>query len=145
MNRLIYKSRSAKEIDWDFVKEISDKSYENNSLVDVSGVLLASRSHFLQVLEGRFEDVNTVFRRIVRDDRHAEMTLIAFTTIDARLFSEWGMRGIGTFNLNVKIEKELMNIYGEEEGGVRFPLEEWKALSLFQDIKMIGQLPDWKT
>jgi hypothetical protein len=145
MNRLIYKSRCTKDIDWDFVKEISDKSYENNSLIDVSGVLLASRSHFLQVLEGRFEDVNTVFRRIVRDDRHAEMTLIAFTTIDARLFSEWGMRGIGTFNLNVKIEKELMNIYGEEEGGVRFPLEEWKALSLFQDIKMIGQLPDWKT
>lgn len=145
MNRLIYKCRSAKEINWDFVKEISDKSYENNSLVDVSGVLLASRSHFLQVLEGRFEDVNTVFRRIVRDDRHSGMTLIAFSTIDARLFADWGMRGIGTFNLNVKIEKELMKIYGEEEGGVRFPLEEWKALSLFQDIKMIGQLPDWKT
>ena len=27
--------------------------------------------------------------------------------------------------------------YGEEEGGVRFPTEEWSALSLMHDIKLM--------
>ena len=55
------------------------------------------------------------------------------------------MRGIGTFNLNKEIESKLVEKYGMEEGGIRFPLEEWKALSLINDIKLTGDLPVWKT
>ena len=144
MYRLIYKSRSKKSLDWDIVKSITAEREEYNSAKGITGVLLASRTHFLQVIEGNFEDVNAVFRRIVRDERHTDMSIISFSVMDARLFSAWGMRGIGTFDFNRKLESELMHKYGEEEGGVHFPLEEWQALALINDIKMTNELPQWK-
>ncbi|MEP0203114.1 MAG: BLUF domain-containing protein [Halioglobus sp.] len=144
MYRIIYKSRSIEPINWDVVRGITSVSEESNEACGVTGLLLASRTHFLQALEGRFEDVNAVFRRIARDERHGELSIIAFSLIDARLFGSWGMRGIGAFDFNLKIEAELKQKYGEEEGGIHFPLEEWQALAMINDIKMIRELPDWK-
>jgi hypothetical protein len=78
MYRLIYKSRSVQPLDWKIVKDITSVSEVNNEGCGVTGVLLASRTHFLQALEGNFEDVNAVFRRIVRDQRHENLSLIGF-------------------------------------------------------------------
>ena len=144
MYRIIYKSRSIAPLDWNAVKSITTASEKNNQDCGVTGVLLASRTHFMQVLEGNFEDVNSVFRRIARDPRHGHLSIIAFTIIDARLFGAWGMRGIGTFDFNREIEAELKRKYGEEESGVRFPLEQWQALAMINDIKMTSDLPAWK-
>jgi hypothetical protein len=144
MNRIIYKSRSAAPLDWDLVRSITGASEDSNSRCGVTGVLLASRTHFLQVLEGNFEDVNAVFRRIARDDRHTELSIVSFSVVDARLFAGWGMRGIGAFDFNKAIEAELMEKYGQQEGGVHLPLEEWQALAMLNDIKMMQKLPDWK-
>ena len=144
MYRLIYKSRSVQPLDWDIVHDITDKSEANNESCGVTGVLLASRNHYLQVLEGNFESINQIFRRIVKDDRHCDLSLISFSVVDARLFAGWGMRGIGAFDFNKEIEEELVRKYGEEDGGIHFPLEEWQALAMINDIKMIGDLPSWK-
>jgi len=40
---------------------------------------------------------------------------------------------------------KLKKKYGEEDGGVKFPLEEWMALAMIHDINMIHGLPSWKT
>ena len=144
MYRLIYKSRSVADLDWSIVRGITDISEVNNQERGVTGVLIASRTHFLQVLEGKFEEVNATFRRISRDPRHTEMSIIAFSVIDYRLFGGWGMRGIGAFDFNKNLESALQKKYGEEEGGIRFPLEEWQALAMINDIRMIGDLPEWK-
>lgn len=144
MHRLIYKSRSLVPLDWDIVREISSVSEKNNPRDGVTGLLLATETHFLQVLEGTFEGVNTVFRRIARDERHAELSLVDFSVVDVRLFDGWGMRGIGVFQLNEDLERDLKAKYGEEEGGLHFPLQDWQALALMQDIRMIRDLPDWK-
>ena len=69
-----------------------------------TGVLIASRTHFLQVLEGKFEEVNAIFRRICRDPRHTEMSIISFSVIDYQLFDGWGMRGIGAFDFNKALD-----------------------------------------
>ena len=88
--------------------------------------------------------MNSVFRRIARDQRHKELSIIGFGVIDARIFGGWGMRGVGAFDFNLQIETELKHKYGEEDGGIRFPFEEWQALAMINDIKMTGDLPDWK-
>jgi hypothetical protein len=144
MYRIIYKSRSVQPLNWDIVRSITSVSEKSNEACGVTGVLLASRTHFLQALEGKFEDVNSVFRRIARDECHEELSIIGFSLIDARLFGSWGMRGIGAFDFNLKIEAELMHKYGEEDAGVHFPLEEWQALAMINDIKMMHELPSWK-
>ena len=145
MYRLIYKSRSKQKIDWDMVTNIMNQSSVNNEKRNLTGLLLATNTHFFQILEGRFEDINSVFMRIARDDRHDNISLISFQVIDTRLFSGWGMRGIGIFDFNKDIERELMDKYGEEEGSVRFPLEEWMGLALANDIRMIRNLPARKS
>jgi hypothetical protein len=144
MHRIIYKSRSVEPLNWDIVRSITSVSEKNNEAAGVTGVLLASRTHFMQALEGNFEAVNAVFRRICRDARHTELSIVGFSVIDARLFGGWGMRGIGAFDFNLRIEKQLMEKYGEEDGGIHFPLEEWQALAMINDIKMMRDLPDWK-
>jgi hypothetical protein len=144
MYRIIYKSRSVQPLNWDIVRDITSKSESNNESCGVTGVLLASSSHFLQALEGNFESINSIFRRIAKDERHCDLSIISFSVVDARLFGSWGMRGIGAFDFNRKIEGELKNKYGEEEGGIHFPLEEWQVLAMINDIKMMGDLPSWK-
>jgi hypothetical protein len=99
----------------------------------------------LQVLEGQFDDVNSVFRRVVHDYRHDEISLVSFSVVEARLFAGWGMRGIGAFELNREIEGQLKTKYGEENDGIRFPVGEWQALAMINDIKMITTTTaDWK-
>ena len=138
---MIYKSRYVAELDWDIVRSICESSEKSNALYGVTGVLLASRTHFLQVLEGNFNELNMVFRRIARDQRHTDLTIIGFCAVESRLFGGWGMRGIGAFDFNKTIETELQEKYGEEEGGIRFPVEEWRVLAMLNDIKMIGANP----
>jgi len=54
MYRIIYKSRSVEALNWDIVRSITNASEINNEACGLTGVLLASRSHFLQTIEGRF-------------------------------------------------------------------------------------------
>ena len=78
MYRLIYKSRAKQRIDWEIVAELIEKSGEKNLDAGITGVLLATETHFLQVLEGGFDEVNELFMHIVRDPRHDRIQLIAF-------------------------------------------------------------------
>jgi hypothetical protein len=144
MYRLIYKSRVTRELDWPVIEDILHHSAANNSLAEVTGFLLATRNHFLQVLEGRFEDVNETFFRIARDPRHARIQLLSFEVVDARLFESWAMKGIGILDANTDLARQLIAKYGEQDGDVRFPLESWLALSLIYDIRAIQELPEWK-
>jgi hypothetical protein len=144
MYRLIYKSRAVQDLNWEIVERILNQSKANNALAGITGFLLASRTHFLQVIEGTFEDINDTYLRIARDTRHDQIQLLSYDVIDARLFEEWAMKGVGVFGSNSDIARQLINKYGEQDDGVRFPLEAWLALSMIYDIRAIHELPEWK-
>jgi hypothetical protein len=135
MYRLIYKSRANQRIDWEFVNGIVATSEDSNKDTGITGVLLATDTHFLQVLEGGFDEVNDLFMSIVRDPRHDTIHLIAFSCVDSRLFGGWAMHGIGIFNFNQSLIADLIEHYGEEEGNVKFPVEDWKTLALISDLR----------
>lgn len=144
MYRLIYRSRSKEKITWELVREIMHTSNDHNSETGISGVLLATNSHYLQVLEGPYEEVNETFMRIACDSRHTEIKLVSFNVIDARIFESWGMLGIGVFNLNKDLEEALKDKYGAEEDELMLPLDEWKVLAMVQDINLMSEQPEWK-
>jgi len=135
MYRLIYKSRAARTIDWDLVNELIDVSASSNRDAGITGVLLASDTHFLQVLEGDFDAINRLFLRIARDTRHEDVQLVSFGCVESRLFGGWTMHAIGIFDFNRPLIGDLIDQYGEEEGSVRFPVEEWKVLALIADLR----------
>ena len=137
MYRLIYKSRCAESINWDSVRNILNISEVNNKENEITGALLASSTHFLQILEGSFVAINKTFFEIAKDKRHLEVQLISFGPIEERLFAHWGMKGIGAFDFNTDLAETLKHKYGEEDGNVLFPTSEWKALALINDIDLM--------
>jgi hypothetical protein len=137
MYRLIYKSRSNRPIDWQLVNKIIQSSEAHNAELGITGVLLATSSHFLQVLEGGFKEINQVFLRVARDPRHEDVQLIGFDCVESRLFGGWAMHGIGIFDYNQDLVSDLIEQYGEEEGSVRFPVEDWKVLALISDLRVV--------
>ncbi len=87
LNLLIYKSRCKGFANWDLVESILASSSHNNLANGITGILVVTETHFLQVLEGQFEPLNATFDRIARDTRHDTTQLISFTEIKERKFS----------------------------------------------------------
>jgi hypothetical protein len=121
LHSLIYKSHCKDMANWDLVNSILVSSTQNNPANGVTGVLVSTETHFLQVLEGEFESLNATLERISRDTRHDTVQLIRFTEVKEREFGDWAMHGIGLFDLNLELKAELCRKFGEENENVRLP------------------------
>jgi len=96
--------------------------------------LVATETHFLQVLEGEFEALNATLEQIFRDTRHEKVQLIEFAEIEERKFGEWAMHGVGLFDLNHELTVMLCKKFGEENGNVRFPTKANEAMELLKIV-----------
>mgnify|MGYP003605950383 FL=1 len=94
--RLIYASRLKKKLDHAAVEKIADVSRRNNRKLGVTGALCSSPRGFLQILEGPPEAVNELYNRIVRDPRHADVTLLEYVKVPFREFENWSMAYVRT-------------------------------------------------
>jgi hypothetical protein len=121
LRSLVYKSRSTGPVTRDLVDSILDSSIRNNPEEGITGVLIATEKHFLQVLEGGYEELNATYERIARDTRHDTLQLISFSEIEERQFGDWAMHGIGLFDLNRDVLAKLYDKFGEDNGSLRFP------------------------
>jgi hypothetical protein len=130
----IYKSRCKGLANWDLVESILEASTKNNPANAITGVLVATETHFLQVLEGEFVALNATLERISRDTRHHEVQLISFGEIEERRFGDWGMHGIGLFDLNQELAARLCSKFGEDNGNVRFPSTEHEVIDLLNMV-----------
>ncbi|RYF02883.1 MAG: BLUF domain-containing protein [Oxalobacteraceae bacterium] len=77
------------------ITTILNTSQANNGKVGVTGALMFNSGYFGQVLEGPQVAVESVFERIQQDDRHGEVSLLAFETAPARSFEDWSMGFVG--------------------------------------------------
>ena len=136
---LIYKSRCKGLANWDLVNSILVSSTRNNPANGITGVLVASETHFLQVLEGEFEALNETFERISRDARHDKVQLISFTEAEERIFADWAMHGIGLFDLNQELAIRLRKQFGDDNGNVRFPSTATEVLDLLNILLLEDQ------
>ena len=94
--RLIYASRLKKKLDHAAVEKIADVSRRNNKKLGVTGALCSSPRGFLQILEGPPAAVNDLYNRIVRDPRHADVTLLEYVKVPFREFENWSMAYVRT-------------------------------------------------
>lgn len=130
LNSLIYKSRCKGFANWDILESILASSTRNNPANGITGVLVVTETHFLQILEGEFEPLNATFERIARDTRHDTTQLISFTEIKERKFADWAMHGIGLFDLNRELKSRLCLKFGEDNGNVRLPSSAHEVMDL---------------
>jgi hypothetical protein len=73
------------------LKGLLARARKNNAADGTTGLLLYSAGHFMQVMEGRAELVQSRFDRIRVDHRHRNLRLVLQEPIDARLFAQWQM------------------------------------------------------
>lgn len=99
LHRLVYYSRnrltgSQAEIGA-HIQQILEASRRNNAPVGITGALMFNAGCFGQVLEGRRDTLESTFERIQQDDRHGDVSLLAFEEIAARSFGHWSMGFVG--------------------------------------------------
>jgi len=133
--RLIYKSTSTKPITAAMVKSIEERSKDNNDRLEVTGILVASRSEFLQVLEGSIEAVNEVYNRIMRDTRHVDVTLLSYGLAEGRVFEDWSMKCVSIGLLGRWVDRSLQQKYGETDEGFSIPEDGQRAFALLYDVR----------
>ncbi|MCB2379152.1 BLUF domain-containing protein [Hymenobacter sp. BT635] len=73
------------------LEELLVQSRTSNLAHHITGVLLYCEGRFMQVLEGRKEDVHLIYARIERDVRHHDVTKFTDGPIAQRSFSQWSM------------------------------------------------------
>jgi hypothetical protein len=95
----------------DHLDDILVTSVANNRRDDITGVLVHDGRWFAQMLEGREGIVSATFERILRDERHFDVSLVSVHPIGTRRFPDWWMRGIPYDENNSK----LFRHYGEND------------------------------
>ena len=97
--RLVYYSRNrltdGPDALAEAIRSILEVSQRNNGRVGVTGALMFNSGCFAQVLEGSREAVEEVFERIQQDERHGDVSLLAFDRAPQRAFENWSMGFVG--------------------------------------------------
>ncbi len=91
LSELVYISRRTPTCtDYD-VTQILQASTQQNKKRGVTGVLLYSKTQFIQILEGDNEAIVTLYDHIKKDKRHRNAFLISLRPIERRYFTSWQM------------------------------------------------------
>lgn len=70
---------------------ILESAVRHNSEDHITGMLLYAEGNFLQVLEGRKEDVHATYARICKDPRHHNVMELTEEEVPERQFGSWSM------------------------------------------------------
>jgi hypothetical protein len=82
------------------------KSRLLNQVNDITGILLYSNNRFLQYLEGNKDTIWSLYKRISKDKRHRQVTLLYHNPIQERVFPSWqmGYRDLDAEQMNYKTQ-----------------------------------------
>lgn len=110
------------------VAGIHQQAKRNNAVNKVTGGLLTTDKHFMQLLEGEPQQVEQTYQRIRQDERHTNVRLIFSRNIAQRQFPNWHM---GLKRVLDEAEhsdlQTIINMYGQRE---QFSAQQADAISL---------------
>ena len=100
LHHLVYYSRNRIAADdnglCEAMRQILAASQENTRKVGVTGALMFNSGCFAQVLEGPSAELEETFERIQQDERHGEVSVLAFEPVEHRSFGTWSMAFVGS-------------------------------------------------
>lgn len=76
------------------VERIARRAQIRNADLGITGCLFYFGGHFVQVLEGHFDDVDRLYGTMVSDARHPDVIGLVDNIVQARTFSNWSMKFI---------------------------------------------------
>ncbi len=90
--RIVYISDAVERMNEAELRKLVDRASSTNGACGVTGLLLSSGGHFIQVLEGHPMQVSSLYERIARDPRHSGVRQLMSQPDSDRLFPNWGMQ-----------------------------------------------------
>jgi hypothetical protein len=98
------------------VAGIHQQAKRNNAINNVTGVLLTTDKHFMQLLEGEPQQVEQTYQRIRQDSRHTNVRLIFSRNTTQRQFPNWHMGLKHTLDHAEHADLlTIINMYGQRE------------------------------
>jgi len=91
LQSLVYMSSAAEPFDDDALEEVLEHARSRNTADGLTGLLVHRNGRFMQLLEGPYDAVLSTYQRILADDRHDDVRLLAEESIHTRRFPEWSM------------------------------------------------------
>jgi len=109
MYHLIYASSVAKALTQRQLGDLLTKSRQNNIKLDITGMLIYTSGHFIQVLEGEEDVVKKLYNSIRKDTRHKDVIVIYEGELAERQFANREMDFRVLHNEPVFTDAELEN------------------------------------
>lgn len=90
--RLTYISRYNNHNPNDEVKRILAEAQQNNAANGITGALVFNHNYFLQTIEGARPTINTLLRKLIKDDRHFSLQIVECREVNSRRWTKWSMK-----------------------------------------------------
>lgn len=107
LSRLIYISDATPHFSAGTLPQLVQAASSKNQAMGITGLLIFTGKHFLQVLEGDPLCVNSLYQKIKDDPRHENARSLSHKQVASRLFPEWGMQAIDANRTRVLDADEL--------------------------------------
>lgn len=91
LRQVIYTSFATKEMDSRQLLDLLHEARGFNTVDNITGLLIHSDSHFMQVIEGDHENIEDLLHRLQSDPRHTDFHIVSDKRVHERLFPNWAM------------------------------------------------------
>ncbi len=88
---LVYTSEIAADVTSEDIHHMIEQARIKNRRHGISGLLIHAPPYFIQLLEGKSDEVIETFSRIQQDHRHHSVHVLHVGPISRRSFPEWDM------------------------------------------------------
>ncbi|ALS97988.1 BLUF domain-containing protein [Lacimicrobium alkaliphilum] len=111
--QLIYISDATGPVTQTILDDIAIQAKIYNAGVQITGRLLATDKHFIQVLEGGKGEVEALMGKISEDKRHHNLRILSRGPVVGREFSQWSMGVKGYLDEQEQQDMiQILNMYG---------------------------------
>lgn len=132
--QVIYLSDRAPKCSDEEITKILETSRINNGQKNITGVLLYSKTKFIQVLEGDKNDILALYDEIKKDERHRNVAMISLSPIKERFFPSWQM---GEKKFDTESVEFISKINAEDRNEFKEILDGKKQTNVFNIIKKL--------
>jgi hypothetical protein len=91
LRRVVYTSRVARQVRFADAEAIAGAAAIRNARDGLTGLLVYTPSHFIQVLEGDPAALRSTLARIEKDVRHSDLRIVDDDEVESREFAAWAM------------------------------------------------------
>ena len=119
--QLTYKSEAVQNFKVEDIQSILNTSRAFNTKENISGCLIYTNKIFIQILEGEKSVIQELYGRIVKDNRHFNVTMLHEDEAEHRKFPKWAMAYLNPLAPTVgpnsdEVMLSLQKLYGSSPG-----------------------------